>query len=186
MSGEALRVTNPRERRAKRTFLFKVSDDLTVRIKKTDPVELIFSGALTMPMLEAAMNFEDIREKIGTGNREAQMEAVGNFLKGEDKAALVKFAREYAMKVVMEPVLTEHNTGDLDKLWIEELDTLELLAILNAEDPNERSSAPTREEAFEFRRTEQAAPGDVSQSGEDVRSETKLMDTNPIRDTISA
>src|SRR5262245_1435298 len=106
MSGE-LQPTSAQERRRKGSYVVRVSDNLVVRLRHSDPMEILFSGMLKLPMLKAAQLFEDVREKFNQpgatdDDREKQMERL---LEGEDKDALLKFLHAYAVKMVVEPVI---------------------------------------------------------------------------------
>ena len=186
MTGETLKPTRAQDYVSETSFLHRASPKLVVRIRKADPLELIFGGMLSLPMLEAAEKFEKLKE--GYDNAETQEERgdlTGQLIDAPEKQQLVKFAREYACKMVIEPKITMQDTGKPDDLWVERLDFMELMSILNAEDPAERST-PTNQEAMEFRRPEPKPVAPPEPTGESVRDETKLISTRPERDYISA
>lgn len=186
MPGEDLKPTTPQQYVANSSFVARVSPKLVVRIRRSEPLELIFSGMLSLPMLQAAQNFEDIRDAFQSAETKEDREKNVEKLLGDDKNELVKFARDYACKMVIEPVITPELTDDPSHLWVQRLDFMELMAILNAEDPDQKGQVPDREKVEEFRRTEPESPDNASSAGENLRDEAKLVSGSPQRDFISA
>lgn len=187
MTGEDLKPTSARERRQSNSFLARISEKLVVRIRKSDPLDLVFSGMLSMPMLEAAMKYEDVRDKFNTSPNEAgRMEAARELLNAENTQELRKFAQEYACKMVIDPPIIfdkEVAAKNPDALWVGELDFLELMGIFNADEKN--SEVRTRQAVEEFRRTEQSSTDNAGRAGEAIRTETQQLDL-PKRDYIGA
>lgn len=182
MSGKPLKPSHASARKGKNSYLVELNDGLVVRVKKMDPIQMIFEGHLTLPMLRAAQRFEDIQDQLNSSDQDAKNKAAEEFLAGEEKDSFLKMLREYAVLHVMEPTLTLEEDGNENHLCVKELQFSELLAIFN--------SAPTRNEelagmAEEFRRAESTADGDAPSAGKELRGETELVAVSPERDTIS-
>jgi hypothetical protein len=188
MTGEPLKPTSARERRANNTFVVAVSPNLTVRLRKTDPLEMVFSGMLKMDAVGAALHFQDVQDRFSQSkNPEDREKAVQDLLNGSDKKALLDFAKEFAIANVLEPAIVatkEEALKNPDCLWVGELDFSELMGIFNAQE-GEGDSLLTRQRIEEFRRTEPSPTGDAGPAGEEVRPEAKLMDS-PGRTYIGA
>lgn len=186
MSGD-LTPTKASEKRAKGSFVARVSPNLVVRLRKSDPLEIVFSGMLKLPMLKAAQMFEDVRDKYNIAQTDDDKEKqLQRLIGSDDKEAFHEFLRSYAIRMVIEPVIVAERDGNPEHLHISDVDFSELLGIFVAEDPEEQGAQRrTEAEVTEFRRPEPEPSRDDASSGEEVRSEAQLV-ALPKRDVIYA
>jgi hypothetical protein len=191
MSGE-LKITTPGEYRQKNSFLLKVSDSLTILRRKVDPVELIFSGFLQLPALNAAQKFEEMRAAFNDAKEQDDKDkAAKDFLSGNEKNDILEMLRKFACENVLAPrlVMEPLKPGDDSAICVLELTFVELMTIFNAEPPDvveAEGPVKTRAQIEEFRRPEPGVAGDAGQPGEEVRKEAELIHISPERDVIYA
>lgn len=182
MSGTHLKPSQARDRKGKNSYLLELTDGFVVRIRKMDPMQMIFEGLLSLPMLRAAQKFEDIQAKFSSNDEAEKEKATEDFLKAEEKEQFLHMLRDYACKHVIEPVVVMEEDGNPDHLPVSEFELSELLAIFN--------SSPTRNQevvriAEEFRGSEPSTSGVVVPNGEDIRTTPELVAVPTERETIS-
>lgn len=187
MGNEFSKITSPKERRLKNTFVKEISPDLTVRMKRMDMLTLMMSGTMPLHLLEAATKFEQMENKIldlarkGEDPTEAE-KALDAFksVAPEDMAKTTEFLRYYAMAVVVEPQLvpTEEDVKNEDKqMAVTDLAADELLKIFYAVPPEGKEPpVMTPDQAADFRREKPVSPAEAGHPGEEVRPPTKFVD----------
>lgn len=173
-------VTKVSEYRKKRQpYEFQVSDDLRVLIKRVDMVGLIVTGAVPMPLMNAADKFEKLRDEItdDTPPEEAIRKLEGAGEDGEFR----KFLEHYAAYVVIQPKIfvpgknqTYHDCPE-NAIPAEEMGLLELLAIWNAF-PTDEEPAPEVAATATFPDGEREPVSSPAPNGESVQPAPKPVD----------
>ena len=186
MAEDQLKPTAAKRYRSNRTYLHKVSDELTVRIRRLDITTMVLQNLVPFSLLKAANQFEEMVRKLGNigGDALDTSEAALKELESINPSQLTNmmdFLRHYAVVVVAEPVLVPDDDGNDDHIPVTDLSGDELLSIFYARPPQEKeeqkSTVLTAEQAEEFRRSEPTAPRPAAQDGAEVRSEAQLVDT---------
>ncbi len=188
---EELKPTSASDYRSRSTYLFRVNDNLTVRLKTLDFTTIVLTNMMPFHLLKAAQKFENMQRTIATalddkGEPEGVKAAdVLNALDPKDLDSMTEFLRRYACIVVVEPRLMPEDDGNPEHLSVTELSGDELMAIFYARPPAARKDAPVvdQTQAEEFRRAEPAAPHPLPQGSAGVRDAAKLLDF-PEREAI--
>lgn len=189
---EKMKPTSAAEFRRRSTFIVKVDDTLTVELKRSDMMTMLMNGAMPMPLIEAAMNFE--REMTAAQKRRKE-EGLPPQSTAEQYATMDKnlvndmmtSMRHYAVIHCVNPVMVLKDDGDPNHLDVHLLSASQLFAIFYASPDGEEKEAPiiTSDEAKEFRGSPAPDAGDAGPNRSEVRATAKLLDL-PQREVISA
>jgi len=186
MAEEQLTPTSARRARGRNSYLFKVDNELTVRIRKLDMTTMVLEQLIPFDLLRAANKFESmVNEVAKIGQQISQSDEVADKallelekLNPAELKTMVDFLRHYAVVVVMDPILVLKDDDNLDHLPVTEISGDQLMAIFYARPPREEGApvAITAEQAEEFRRSEPAVPSPDVPVGESVQREAELVD----------
>lgn len=188
-----LKVTSGAEKRRRSTYLFKASDELTVRIRKIDFMTMMLKNLIPFPLLKAAQEYEKFQGQLGSDMNQSaggEIDATERLSQVDPNLLLRynEFLQHYASVVVVEPriitgKLEEHGELKDGELHIDDISAEELLNILNASDPAE-ATVPQEggltlikdQEASDFRGGVQPPDGAPTPDGEDVQPGPQLLD----------
>jgi hypothetical protein len=189
---DQLKPTSAADFRRRSTFIFRVDDSLTVELKRSDMMTMLMNGAMPMPMIEAAMNFE--REMTAAQQKRKEqglpLQTTAEQYGSMDKNLvndMMTSMRHYAVLHCMNPVMVLKDDGNPDHLDVNLLNASQLFAIFYASPEGEEKEAPviTSDEAKEFRGSPATDISDARPSGKKVRPPAELLDL-PEREVISA
>jgi hypothetical protein len=111
------RVTSAREARKKHApYLLEVARDIWFRIRPIDIVQLVFTGAIPLPMSDAVDKLNAMRRAMGTG--EAQIE---DLIPKDVLQNAKEVFRRIALKAVIDPPVTDSKylaSLNDDLLWV--------------------------------------------------------------------
>lgn len=186
---QELQVTSAAERRRKGTYLFKASDNLTIRLRRMSMPNLLLNNLMPMPLLNAAIEYERI-QKGGDPGKPTTAEEARELVEKTPELLTQwnEFLKRYVCVVAVEPRVVMGVSTDPAVLSADELDSDELLAILNAKHPDEQEAeAPLLNEgqAEEFRGSAQPPADPPVEDVKVTRIETFVVDT-PEREAIHA
>lgn len=173
-------VTNAKDFRNKRKpYTFQASDELTVLVKRVDMISLMVTGAVPMPLMNAADKFEKVRDEINEDT--TPEEAMQKLQEAGDDGEFRKFLEAYAAYLVIEPKIfvPKHPQTYADcpetSIPADEIGLMELLAIWNAH-PEDEKPAPEVTAPVTFRDGTAEPADSVASDGESVREVPKLVD----------
>lgn len=184
--------TSAADFRRRSTFVITVDDSLTVELKRSDMMTMLMNGAMPMPMIEAAMNFEKEMTAQRKKRRDeglpmqTQAEQYGSMDKNLIKDMLTAM-KHYAVIHCVKPVMVLQDDGNPEHLDVNLLSATQLFGIFYASPPGEEKEGPviTADEAEEFRGESAPDAGNAGPNRSEVRSSAKLLDLSQ-RETISA
>ncbi len=163
----ALQPTKASEyRKKKKPFLFKVSDDLTILLKRVDMVSMLVTGGLPMPLLDAADKFLQVRDEIDENT--PPEEAIKKLEKAGHDGEFREFLEKYAAYIALEPKISLSDNPPDDQLVAAEMNLLELLAIWNAY-PKDEEPAVEVPVPITFRDEERTVSDSSAPASESVR-----------------
>lgn len=190
---DQLKPTSAAEFRRRQTFTARIDNDLVVELRRSDMLTMVMNDAMPLPMLEAAMNFEN---EMAENERKRQEQGLPKQTMleqyaGIDKkltAALIDTMRHYAVIHCVNPKFSlENEPADPNVLPVNMLSGQQLLGIFYASPEGEEKEAEVinKNEAIEFRGPQPVDVRDAGPSGEAVRPAAKLLDL-PQREAITA
>ena len=189
---EQLTPTSAAEFRRGSTFIVKISERLTIELKRPDMLTMVMNDSMPLPLLDAAMNFErHLAELDEQRKQEGQppLSEVERYAKipPETLTGMLAMLRQYAIIHAVNPRIIPPESRDTDGIPVNMLTPHELLGIFYAVPEGEVKEEPpvTKDEAIEFRRESADVPSDAGQSSTEVRPTAKLLDL-PKREAISA
>ena len=98
-------------------------------VKDVELANMAMSGTLSLPLLE--MFFKTEADKKDEGKTEAP-EMIFKDLKGEEMVAMIELINKFIMQAVIEPKLTEDETGDENTIPVTEIDIDDKMFIMDS------------------------------------------------------
>ncbi len=189
---DQLQPTSAADFRRRSTFVAKIDSTLTVELKRADMMTMIMNDAMPMPLLDAAMKFEETIKKNAEERREKGLPALTELeqyaqVDKELMAGMLNAMRQYAIIHAVKPRIVPEGVDEPDTIPVTMLTPTQLLSIFYASPEGEEREAPVmdKNEAVEFRRKPEGVPSNPGPSSPEVRRDTKLLDL-PQREYISA
>lgn len=171
------KVSTKKEHAKKRTYLLKVSDEW-YRMRRMDLASLFLEGYLPTPLLQAVDRFQDVRRTL---QGDAGLADSLSQISVEDRKAFLELMRRVACAAVKSPPLTlDKDAADQSEtlIFVEDVDLQDLLIIWRSVLGEAGVVTMSDDQADEFRPDELQHDGPAVSHGEDLRTETIVMDSD--------
>ncbi len=189
---DQLKPTSAAEFRRGSTFIVRVDDTLTIELKRTDMLTMIMNDAMPMPLLDAAMQFEQHIQDTEKQRKEQGLppQTMAEQYAGMPKETLIgmlRAMRQYAIIHAVNPKIVPEGDNTPDAIPVTMLTPDQLMSIFYATPEGEKKEVAVldKNEAIDFRGQQTDVPSVARQGGEEVRPSAKLLDL-PKRECLSA